>query len=111
MSIVRCFACGEMGHYAGQCSKKKKKQLDGTTTTTEEEEFSTQLRGSCLSVDIPSNGWCADKVKENPQIESVVSRGMKNQFSRTPSSGVTSPPETTLVSELPNRQLVGVEAS
>jgi hypothetical protein len=26
MSTVRCFACGEMGHYAGQCPKKKKKQ-------------------------------------------------------------------------------------
>jgi hypothetical protein len=26
MSIVRCFACGEMGHYDGQCPKKKKKQ-------------------------------------------------------------------------------------
>jgi hypothetical protein len=25
MSTVRCFACGEMGHYAGQCPKKKKK--------------------------------------------------------------------------------------
>jgi hypothetical protein len=26
MSTVRCFACGEMGHYAGQCPKKKKKK-------------------------------------------------------------------------------------
>jgi hypothetical protein len=26
MSIVRCFACGEMGYYAGQCPKKKKKK-------------------------------------------------------------------------------------
>jgi hypothetical protein len=26
MSKVRCFACGEMGHYVGQCPKKKKKQ-------------------------------------------------------------------------------------
>jgi hypothetical protein len=25
MSTVRCFACGEMGHYVGQCPKKKKK--------------------------------------------------------------------------------------
>jgi hypothetical protein len=24
MSTVRCFSCGEMSHYAGQCPKKKK---------------------------------------------------------------------------------------
>jgi hypothetical protein len=40
MSTVRCFACGEMGHYAGQCPKKKKKQQDGSAATTEEIEFS-----------------------------------------------------------------------
>jgi hypothetical protein len=26
MSKVRCFSCGEMGHYAGQCPKKKTKK-------------------------------------------------------------------------------------
>jgi hypothetical protein len=37
---VRCFACGEMGHYAGQCPKRKKKrEHGGMATTTEEEEF------------------------------------------------------------------------
>jgi hypothetical protein len=42
MSTVRCFACGEMGHYAGQCpkKKKKKKQQDGSAATAEEMEFS-----------------------------------------------------------------------
>jgi hypothetical protein len=35
MSTVRCFSCGEIGHYAGQCPKKKKQQ-DGSATTTEE---------------------------------------------------------------------------
>jgi hypothetical protein len=29
ISKVRCFACGEMGHYAGQCPKKKKKRHQG----------------------------------------------------------------------------------
>jgi hypothetical protein len=40
MSAVRCFSCGEMGHYAGQCPKKKKKEQDVSTATTEEIEFS-----------------------------------------------------------------------
>jgi hypothetical protein len=26
MSKVRCFACNQLGHYAGQCTKKKKKK-------------------------------------------------------------------------------------
>jgi hypothetical protein len=43
MSTVRCFACGEMGHYAGQCPKKKKKQQDVSTTIAEEIEFSDQF--------------------------------------------------------------------
>jgi hypothetical protein len=105
-----------MGHYAGQCPKKKKKQ-GGTAATTEEEEFSAQFErecafvSCCLSVDTPSNGWCTDKVEEVPQIESVVSHGTQTQFSRTPYSGVTGPPRTTSVSELPSRQIVGAEAS
>jgi hypothetical protein len=49
ISKVRCFACGEMGHYVGQCPKrKKKKQQDGMAATTEEEEFMLSLRGSVL---------------------------------------------------------------
>jgi hypothetical protein len=39
MSKVRCFACGEMGHYVGQCPKKKKKQAGWCNTTIEEQEF------------------------------------------------------------------------
>jgi hypothetical protein len=50
MSIVRCFACGEMGHYARQSPKKKKKQRDGTATTTEEEEFDAQFARECAFV-------------------------------------------------------------
>jgi hypothetical protein len=48
MSTVRCFACGEMGHYAGQCpKKKKKKQQDDSAATTEELEFDTQFAREC----------------------------------------------------------------
>jgi hypothetical protein len=43
MSTVRCFSCGEMGHYAGQCPKKKKKKQDVSAMTTEEIEFSDSL--------------------------------------------------------------------
>jgi hypothetical protein len=50
MSTVRCFACGEMGHYAGQCPKKKKQQQDGLAVTIEEEEFSTQFVRECVFV-------------------------------------------------------------
>jgi hypothetical protein len=43
MSSVRCFACRDLGHYAGQCPKKKKKQHDVSTTTTKELEFDEQF--------------------------------------------------------------------
>ena len=50
MSTVRCFACGEMGHYAGQCPKKKKKQQDGSAATAEEIEFSDQFARECAFI-------------------------------------------------------------
>jgi hypothetical protein len=44
ISKVRCFSCGEMGHYARQCPKRKKKrQQGGMAATTEEEEFNAQF--------------------------------------------------------------------
>jgi hypothetical protein len=44
MSTVRCFACGEMGHYVGQCpKKKKKKKQDDSAATAEELDFDTQF--------------------------------------------------------------------
>ena len=63
-----------------------------------------------LSVDTPSNGWCADKIEEVSQIESVVSHGTQTQLSSTLYSGVTGPPRTTSVSELPSRQTIGAGA-
>jgi hypothetical protein len=48
MSTVRCFACGEMGHYAGQCPKKKKKQQDVSAATAKEIEFNDQFVRVCI---------------------------------------------------------------
>jgi hypothetical protein len=48
MSTVRCFACGEMWHYAGECAKKKNKQHDGTAATTE--EFTALFERECAFV-------------------------------------------------------------
>jgi hypothetical protein len=80
MSTVRCFACGEMGHYVGQCPKKKKKKQDGMAATTEE-EFATQFARECafvsfcLSVDTPFNVRWADRVEEVPLTQSIDSEG------------------------------------
>jgi hypothetical protein len=114
MSIVRCFACGEMGHYTGQCPKKKKKQQDVSAATTEELEFDAQFARECafatnLLVVTPSNIRWGDKVEEDLLTHSSDSEGAQTQFSWTPSSGVTGPPETALVLELP-RQRVGAKA-
>jgi hypothetical protein len=116
MSKVKCFACGEMGHYVGQCPKKKKKQ-DGTATTTEEEEFTALFErecafmGCCLTVETPSSSWCVDRVEEVPQIQSVAAQGTQTQLSSTSYSGVTGPPGTTSVSELSSIQTIGADAS
>jgi hypothetical protein len=116
ISKVRCFACGEMGHYVGQCPKRKKKrQKGGMAATTEEEEFNAQFARECafvsyLSVDTPSNVRWGDRVEEDLLTQSIDSEGAQTQFSRTPSSGVTGPPRTTSVLEL-SRQRVGAGAS
>jgi hypothetical protein len=116
MSKVRCFACGELGHYAGQCPKKKKKQ-GGTAATTEEHEFIAQFErecafiGCCLTIETPSSSWCANKVEEVPQIESAVSHGTRTQLWTTPFSELIGPLGKNSVSELPSRQTVGAGAS
>jgi hypothetical protein len=82
MSKVKCFACGEMGHYVGQCPKKKKNQ-GGTATTTKEEEFIAQLErkcvfiACCLTIETPSNSWCVDRAKEVLQIQRVATHGTR----------------------------------
>jgi hypothetical protein len=50
MRKLRCFACGETGHYAEQFPKKKKKQQDGIAATTEEDEFTAQFVRECAFV-------------------------------------------------------------
>jgi hypothetical protein len=118
MSTVRCFSCGEMGHYAGQCpKKKKKKQQEGTVVTIEEAEFIAQFERECAFVsccspiDTPSNGRWGDRVEEELLTQSIDLEGAQTQFSRTPSLGVTGPLGTTSVSELPSRQRIGATTS
>jgi hypothetical protein len=100
MSTVRCFACKEMGHYAGQCPKKKKKQQDVSAVTIEELELDEQFARECafsttLSVVTPSSIRWGDKVEEDLLTHSSDSEGAQAQFSWTPSSGVTGPPRST----------------
>jgi hypothetical protein len=114
MSIVRCFACGEMGHYAGQCPKKKKKQQDDTAVTAEEIEFVAQYERECvfassLSDVTPSSVRWGDRVEEDLLTHSSDSEEAQTQVSWTPSLGVTGLPGTTSVSEFP-RQRVGAWA-
>jgi hypothetical protein len=77
---LRCFACGEMGHYAGQCPKRKKKrQQGGMAATAEEEEFDAQFARECafvsyLSADIPSSVRWGDRV-EDLLTQSIDSEG------------------------------------
>jgi hypothetical protein len=80
MSTVRCFACGEMGHYAGQCPKKKKKQQDGSIATAEEIEFSDRFAKECafiatLSAITPSSISWEDRVEEDRLTHNSDSEG------------------------------------
>jgi hypothetical protein len=118
MSTVRCFACGEMGHYAGQCpkKKKKKKQQDGTAATAEEIEFSDRFARECafiatLSTITPSNISWGDRVDEDRLTHSSDSEGDQTQCPWTDSEWVTGPPSIATVSEQLSRQRVGATAS
>jgi hypothetical protein len=112
ISKVRCFTCGEMGHYVGHCPKRKKKrQQDGMAATAKEEEFVAQFGRECAfvsycSVDAPSSVKWGDSVEEDLLTQSSDSEGAQTQFSRTPSSRVTSPPRTTSALELSRQSLV-----
>jgi hypothetical protein len=116
MSTVRCFACGEMGHYAGQCPKKKKKQQDVLAATTEEIEFSDQFARECafittLSAITPSSTRWGDRVDEDRLTHSSDSEGDDTQCPWTSSEWVTGPPSIATVSEQPSRQRVGATTS
>jgi hypothetical protein len=85
MSTVRCFACGEMGHYAGQCpKKKKKKQQDGSAAIGEEIEFSDRFARECafiatLSTITPSSISWGDRVDEDWLTHNSDSKGDQTQ--------------------------------
>jgi hypothetical protein len=116
MSTVRCFACGEMGHYAGQCPKKKKKQQDGSVATAEEIEFSDRFARECafiatLSAITPSSISWGDRVDEDQLTHSSDSEGDQTQCPWTDSEWVTGPPSIATVSEQPSRQRDGATAS
>jgi hypothetical protein len=112
MSIVRFFACGEMGHYARQCTKKKKRQQDGSAATTEEIEFSDQFSRECafittLSAITPYNTIWGDRVEEDRLTHKNDSKGDDIQCPWTSSEWVIGPPSIAIVSEKSSRQRVG----
>jgi hypothetical protein len=108
MSIVRCFACGEMGHYAEQCPKKKKTQRYVSAGTIEEIEFNDQFVRECafvttLSSITPSSTRWGDRVKEDRLTHSIDSGGDETQCPWTSSEWVTGPPGIATVSEQSSR--------
>jgi hypothetical protein len=115
MSTVRCFAYGEMGHYAGQCPKKKKKQ-DVLAATVEEIEFEEKFTRECvfittLSAITPSSTRWGDQVEEDQLTHSNDSEGDDTQCPWTSSEWVTGPPSIATVSEQLSRQREGATAS
>jgi hypothetical protein len=116
MSTVRCFACGEMGHYVGQCPKKKKKQQGGLAATTKEIEFEEKFARECafvttLSAVTPSNIRWGDRVEEDRLTHNSDSEGEQTQCPWPSSEWVTGPPRIASVSELLSRQRVGATTS
>jgi hypothetical protein len=81
MSTMRCFACREMGHYAGQCPKKNKKQQDVSATIAKELEFDAQFARECASIVTPSSIRWGDRVEEDLLTHSSDLEGAHTQFS------------------------------
>jgi hypothetical protein len=116
MITVRCFACGEMGHYAGQCPKKKKKKQDVSVVTTKEIEFTDQFARECAFVttlyDItPSNTIWGDIVEEDQMTHNSDLEGDETQCPWTSLEWVTGPPSIAIVLEQSSRQRVGATTS
>jgi hypothetical protein len=67
MNKVKCFACNQLGHYAGLFpNRRKKKKQGGIAATTEEDEFASQferecsLIACCSTVETPPRTWYMD---------------------------------------------------
>jgi hypothetical protein len=71
----------------------------------------TDAVGEVFIIILLSSFGMGDRVEDDPLTQSIDSEGAQTQFFRTPSSGVTGPPETASVLELSSRQRVGAEAS
>jgi hypothetical protein len=116
MSTVRCFDCGEMGHYARQCPKKKKKKQDVLAVIVEEINLEEKFARECafittLSAITPSSTRWGDRVDEDCLVHNSDSKGDQTQCPWTSSEWVIGPPSIATVSNQSSRQRVGATTS